>query len=57
MMTCLLTFPLSAKKPKSALHKVVRVRLTFGFEITPYISGIGHNLQEHFRSISKRRKG
>ena len=35
------------KKPNSALRKVARVRLTNGFEVTTYIPGIGHNLQEH----------
>ncbi len=35
------------KKPNSALRKVARVRLTSGFEVTAYIPGIGHNLQEH----------
>lgn len=35
------------KKPNSALRKVARVRLTSGFEITAYIPGIGHSLQEH----------
>ena len=35
------------KKPNSALRKVARVRLTSGFEVTAYIGGIGHNLQEH----------
>ena len=35
------------KKPNSALRKVARVRLTTGIEITAYIPGIGHNLQEH----------
>ena len=35
------------KKPNSALRKVARVRLTNGFEVTAYIGGIGHNLQEH----------
>nr|YP_010881404.1 ribosomal protein S12 [Pellia epiphylla]WIA67357.1 ribosomal protein S12 [Pellia epiphylla var. borealis]WIA67442.1 ribosomal protein S12 [Pellia epiphylla var. borealis]WIA67880.1 ribosomal protein S12 [Pellia epiphylla]WIA67965.1 ribosomal protein S12 [Pellia epiphylla]WIA68051.1 ribosomal protein S12 [Pellia epiphylla] len=35
------------KKPNSALRKVARVRLTSGFEITAYIPGMGHNLQEH----------
>jgi len=35
------------KKPNSALRKVARVRLTSGFEITAYIPGIGHNIQEH----------
>ncbi|KAJ7941387.1 30S ribosomal protein S12, chloroplastic [Quillaja saponaria] len=47
-VTYLSTFPLSPpKKPNSALRKVARVRLTSGFEITAYIPGIGHNLQEH----------
>ena len=35
------------KKPNSALRKVTRVRITSGFEITAYIPGVGHNLQEH----------
>ena len=35
------------KKPNSAIRKVARVRLTSGFEVTAYIPGIGHNLQEH----------
>jgi len=35
------------KKPNSALRKVARVRLTTGLEVTAYIPGIGHNLQEH----------
>ena len=35
------------KKPNSALRKIARVRLTNGFEITAYIPGVGHNLQEH----------
>ncbi|RZC88664.1 hypothetical protein C5167_016526 [Papaver somniferum] len=38
---------ITPKKPNSALRKVVRVRLTSGFEITAYIPGIGHNSQEH----------
>nr|AKZ30833.1 ribosomal protein S12 [Scaevola filifolia] len=38
---------INPKKPNSALRKVARVRLTSGFEITAYIPGIGHNLQEH----------
>nr|DAC84788.1 TPA_asm: ribosomal protein S12 [Nicotiana paniculata] len=38
---------MTPKKPNSALRKVARVRLTSGFEITAYIPGIGHNLQEH----------
>jgi len=39
---------ITPKKPNSALRKVARVWLTPGFEITDYIPGIGHNLQEHF---------
>jgi len=35
------------KKPNSALRKIARVRMTNGFEVTAYIPGIGHNLQEH----------
>jgi small subunit ribosomal protein S12 len=35
------------KKPNSALRKVARVRLSNGFEVTTYIPGVGHNLQEH----------
>ena len=38
---------LTPKKPNSALRKVARVKLTNGFEVTSYIPGIGHNLQEH----------
>jgi small subunit ribosomal protein S12 len=40
-------YTITPKKPNSALRKVARVRLTSGFEITAYIPGIGHNLQEH----------
>ena len=39
--------PTTTKKPNSALRKVARVRLTNGFEVTSYIGGEGHNLQEH----------
>nr|YP_009995719.1 ribosomal protein S12 [Polygala fallax]YP_009995763.1 ribosomal protein S12 [Polygala fallax]QNQ64657.1 ribosomal protein S12 [Polygala fallax]QNQ64701.1 ribosomal protein S12 [Polygala fallax] len=42
-----ITDGINPKKPNSALRKVARVRLTSGFEITAYIPGIGHNLQEH----------
>ena len=45
--TCLRVFILTPKKPNSALRKVARVRLTSGFEVTAYIPGIGHNIQEH----------
>jgi len=41
------TTPKKPKKPNSALRKVARVRLTNGFEVTSYIPGEGHNLQEH----------
>ena len=44
---CLRVYTTTPKKPNSAIRKVARVRLTTGFEITAYIPGIGHNLQEH----------
>nr|YP_009519351.1 ribosomal protein S12 [Pseudocodium devriesii]AYC65403.1 ribosomal protein S12 [Pseudocodium devriesii] len=44
---CLRVFTTTPKKPNSAIRKVARVRLTSGFEVTAYIPGIGHNLQEH----------
>jgi len=44
---CLRVFTATPKKPNSALRKVARVRLTNGIEVTSYIPGIGHNLQEH----------
>ncbi|MBI4119547.1 MAG: 30S ribosomal protein S12 [Parcubacteria group bacterium] len=44
---CLKVFTTTPKKPNSALRKVARVRLTNGQEVTAYIPGIGHNLQEH----------
>lgn len=44
---CLKVSTTTPKKPNSALRKVARVRLTNGFEVTAYIPGIGHNLQEH----------
>jgi small subunit ribosomal protein S12 len=44
---CLRVFTTTPKKPNSALRKVARVRLTNGMEITAYIPGEGHNLQEH----------
>ena len=44
---CLQVKTVTPKKPNSALRKVARVRLTSGFEVTAYIPGIGHNLQEH----------
>ncbi|MBR3085761.1 MAG: 30S ribosomal protein S12 [Kiritimatiellae bacterium] len=44
---CLLVKTQTPKKPNSALRKVARVRLTSGYEVTAYIPGEGHNLQEH----------
>src|SRR5215467_7785543 len=44
---CTRVFTHTPKKPNSALRKVARVRLTNGMEVTSYIPGIGHNLQEH----------
>ena len=44
---CTRVYTVTPKKPNSALRKVARVRLTSGIEITAYIPGIGHNLQEH----------
>jgi small subunit ribosomal protein S12 len=44
---CLLVKTQTPKKPNSALRKVCRVRLTSGYEVTAYIPGVGHNLQEH----------
>lgn len=44
---CLVVRTETPKKPNSALRKVARVRLTNGMEVTAYIPGIGHNLQEH----------
>jgi small subunit ribosomal protein S12 len=44
---CVRVYTTTPKKPNSALRKVARVRLTSGYEITSYIPGIGHNLQEH----------
>ena len=44
---CTRVYTATPKKPNSALRKVARVRLTNGIEVTAYIPGIGHNLQEH----------
>jgi len=44
---CVRVFTSTPKKPNSALRKVARVRLTNGIEVTAYIPGVGHNLQEH----------
>nr|WP_249218359.1 30S ribosomal protein S12 [Nitrospina sp. Nb-3] len=44
---CVRVYTSTPKKPNSALRKVARVRLTNGMEVTSYIPGVGHNLQEH----------
>ncbi len=44
---CIRVYTTTPKKPNSALRKVARIRLTNGVEVTGYIPGIGHNLQEH----------
>ena len=44
---CVRVYTTTPKKPNSALRKIARVRLTNGVEVTSYIPGIGHNLQEH----------
>ena len=44
---CIRVYTSTPKKPNSALRKVARVRLTNGVEVTAYIPGVGHNLQEH----------
>ena len=44
---CIKVFTTTPKKPNSALRKVARVRLSNGMEVTAYIPGVGHNLQEH----------
>lgn len=44
---CVRVYTSTPKKPNSALRKVARVRLSSGYEVTSYIPGVGHNLQEH----------
>ena len=46
-VVCTRVYTTTPKKPNSAIRKVARVRLTTGFEVTAYIPGVGHNLQEH----------
>ncbi len=48
---CVKVFTTTPKKPNSALRKVARVRLSNGIEVTAYIPGIGHNLQEHHQVL------
>lgn len=50
---CVRVYTTTPKKPNSALRKVARVRLTSGFEVTSYIPGVGHNLQEHSAVLVK----
>src|SRR6266853_4660122 len=50
---CVRVFTQTPKKPNSALRKVARVRLTNGIEVTTYIPGVGHNLQEHSVVLSR----
>ncbi|MDX2083968.1 MAG: 30S ribosomal protein S12 [Candidatus Melainabacteria bacterium] len=50
---CTRVYTTTPKKPNSALRKVARVRLTNGFEVTSYIPGVGHNLQEHSVVLSR----
>ncbi len=50
---CTRVYTTTPKKPNSALRKVARVRLTNGFEVTGYIGGEGHNLQEHSVVLSR----
>ena len=49
---CIKVYTTTPKKPNSALRKVARVRLSNGFEVTAYIPGEGHNLQEHSVAVS-----
>ena len=44
---CTRVYTITPKKPNSAIRKVARIKLSSGFEVTAYIPGIGHNLQEH----------
>ena len=50
---CTRVYTSTPKKPNSALRKVARVRLTNGIEVTSYIPGVGHNLQEHSVVLSR----
>ena len=53
---CVRVFTSTPKKPNSALRKVARVRLTNGIEVTAYIPGVGHNLQEQIGRASCRER-
>jgi small subunit ribosomal protein S12 len=53
---CTVVKTVTPKKPNSALRKVARVKLSNGYEVTSYIPGIGHNLQEHSVVLIKRWK-
>ena len=48
---CIRVYTTTPKKPNSALRKVARVRLTNGIEVTSYIPGVGHNLEEHANGV------
>jgi len=50
---CIRVYTSTPKKPNSALRKVARVRLTNGIEVTSYIPGVGHNLQEHSMILAR----
>ncbi len=50
---CIGVYTSTPKKPNSALRKVARVRLTNGIEVTSYIPGVGHNLQEHSMILAR----
>ena len=50
---CIRVYTSTPKKPNSALRKVARVRLTNGMEVTSYIPGVGHNLQEHSMILTR----
>ncbi len=50
---CIRVYTSTPKKPNSALRKVARVRLTNGIEVTSYIPGVGHNLQEHSMILTR----
>ena len=54
---CTRVYTTTPKKPNSALRKVARVRLTSGIEVTAYIPGVGHNLQEHSMVLVRRHPG
>src|SRR5688500_20221554 len=54
---CTRVYATTPKKPNSAMRKVARVRLVNGYEVSSYIGGEGHNLQEHSGVLIRRRRG